>query len=134
MIAREALLADTLREWRRTAFAWGESDCLMSVMSYASELCGRDPGAPWRGNYADRAGAYRLLEAAGGAAIGLGRALTGAGMVAVETPVRGDVIVAALGEQGIGGLCLGELAAFRLEGRGVLELRMNRVGLLGAWR
>jgi hypothetical protein len=130
---RESVLAATLRHWRASPFVWGESDCLMSVMTYARDvLGGRDLGAPWRGRYHDEAGAMRLLAEAGGAIALLETAL--ADLERVETPLRGDIVVARMGEAEIGGLWLGTHAAFRLAGRGTTERLGRFVKVVAAWR
>lgn len=134
MTDRERALTDTLREWRATGFAWGERDCVQSVLTYAGALCGRDLGAPWRGRYGDRAAAAALLAAEGGMVGGLGRVLEAAGFHAVLAAARGDIVVSAFGSATlIAGLWLGGSAAFRIDGRGVLDLRADHVKVLAAW-
>lgn len=131
---REKVLRATLRHWRASAFAWGESDCLMSVMTYARDLCGRDPGAPWRSRYSDEAGALVFLDEAGGPVPLLDAALGSAGFARTDPPVRGDIVVARVLGFEIGGLWLGATAAFRLAGRGTAEVRSDRVKVVAAWR
>lgn len=132
---RETVLRATLEGWRRSAFAWGSADCLMSVMTYARALLAErhDPGAPWRGRYHDAAGADALLDAAGGPIALLGLALEPHGFARVQHPGRGDMLVADVLGTAVGGLCLGDYAAFLLL-RGCVELRMDRVKVLAAWR
>lgn len=133
MTDREAALTAALRDWRGSRFAWGQSDCLMSVLSYAAAFCGSDPGAPWRGRYRDEAGAAAILEQLGGVVPGLGGALAGAGFLRVEPARRGDIVVALLAGRQIGGLSLGDRLAFRIDGCGVLELAAGRVRVVAAW-
>lgn len=129
----ETVLTATLRDWRRSRFAWGSADCLMSVCTYVLALTGVDPAAPWRGTYHDEAGAMAILRGGGGGLALLARNLPPAGMAMVNTPQRGDVICARFGEMEIAGLCLGNFCAFRME-RGVVELRTSFVEIIGAWR
>lgn len=131
---REAHLTATLRDWRRSRFVWGASDCMLSAADYAGALNGSDPGAAYRGRYGDEAGAMVFVEAAGGGAAILGGALTGAGFKRVQRHERGDVVCAQIGHDQIGGICLGDFCVFRTSTRGVVEIRTSRLTILGAWR
>lgn len=130
----EAILTATLRDWRRTRFVWGVSDCMLSAAAYGGALNGTDPGAGYRGRYDNEAGAMALVEAAGGGAAILGGAMTGAGLSPISEPQRGDVVCAQIGHDQIGGICLGDFCVFRTPGRGVVEIRTSRLMILGAWR
>lgn len=129
----EPVLTATLRDWRRSRFVWGVSDCMLSASDYAGQLTGADPGAAYRGTYDDEAGALAHVEAAGGGAAILGGAMTGAGLMPITEPRRGDVVCAQVGTAQIGGICLGDFCAFRME-RGVIELRTRLLTIVGAWR
>jgi len=129
----EAILTATLRDWRRSCFVWGVSDCMLSAADYAGQLVGADPGAAYRGSYDDEAGAMAHVVAAGGGASILGGAMTRAGLVPVSEPRRGDVVCAQIGAAQIGGICLGAFCAFRME-RGVFEIRTGLLTIVGAWR
>ena len=131
---RETILLATLRDWRRSAFVWGDSDCIASVMTYAGELCGTDPGARYRLTYSDRAGAHAIVDQAGGVLPLMDALLTPCGFDRIDQPTRGDIIVADLAGHEIAGLWLGAFAVFRLDGRGVIELRADKVKVLAAWR
>lgn len=130
----ETILTATLRDWRRSRFAWGSTDCMLSAADYAGTLNRTDPGAEYRGRYDDEAGAKALVEAAGGGCAILGAALTKAGFKRVQQPERGDVVCAQFGDEQVGGICLGDRCVFRTSHRGVLELRTSLIKILGAWR
>lgn len=131
----EAILTATLREWRRSRFAWScPDDCLTGVGAYAGLLTGTDPCAPWRGAYSDEAGARAILAAGGGAFVILDKAMTSAGLKRVQQAERGDVVCAQFGEEQVGGICLGQFSVFRTPGHGVVELRNTSLKILGAWR
>ena len=129
----ESVLTATLQDWRRSSFVWATDNCLMSVGKYAFDLTGIDPCAEWAGSCHDEASAIAVLEAHGGGATILGRAMTGAGLSPVSEQQRGDVVCARVGNAEVGGLCLGVFSAFRME-RGVIELRTGFLEILGAWR
>ena len=131
---REAHLTATLRDWRRSSFDWGSTDCMLSTADYAGALNGTDPGAAYRGRYDDEAGAMAFVDAAGGGAAILGAALVAAGFKRVQQPQRGDPVVAQIGHNQIGGICLGDFCVFRTSTRGVVEIRTSRLTILGAWR
>lgn len=100
------LTAAVERRFRR-----GEHDCLLFVADWARHLTGIDPGAPWRGTYADAAGADAILDAAGGAAELLASALEPAGWAPVSEPARGDVAALVVPGPGAtleaaGGICV----------------------------
>lgn len=129
----EPILTATLRDWRRSRFVWGVSDCMLSAADYAGRLTGTDPGAAYRGTYDDEPGALAHVEAAGGGAAILGRVMTGAGLSPVTDHLRGDVVCAQISIAQVGGICLGDFCAFRME-RGVIELRTRLLTIVGAWR
>lgn len=132
-VNREAVLRATLRLWRRSAHIYGQADCLLSVADYARDLCGVDIGAPWRGTYRTEGAATAIVTRAGGAVPLLGGALMAGGFVQIETPTRGDPIVARARSAEFGGIYLGGgRAAFRLE-RGLLELKLREGAIAGAW-
>lgn len=55
-----------LRDQARLAFAWGVTDCLLLGADWCRALGLPDPAEPWRGAYADQAGADALLARHGG--------------------------------------------------------------------
>jgi hypothetical protein len=131
---REEVLVATLRQWRRSAHVYGKSDCLLSVADYGGAQCGVDIGAPWRGTYSTEAEALAIVAKAGGAVRLLGGALETGGFRRVQLVERGDPIVGRVLGREIGGIWLGGgRAAFRA-GTGLLEVRFNEQGVLGAWR
>lgn len=88
---RRAALAGYLQEVAATSFVWGLVDCLMQPADWALSLTGTDPAAPWRGTYADEAGARDILEAAGGLVALMASALEPRGWIRVEDPAPGDI-------------------------------------------
>lgn len=132
-IDREAVIEATRREWRSGCFIWGQADCFMSCFNFARILTGIDGGAEWRGTYHDEAGALAVLGRAGGGLAGFARGMQKVGAEKVTPAARGDLVVATYDAHQIGGLCLGETMAFRLE-RGAVEVDRRFVHVLGAWR
>ena len=120
----------TLREWRRTPFVYGLTDCMLSVGRYIASIGGIDLTAEFEGRYDDHTGAMRAMSEAGGFSTLMKRS----GMIPVDRPERGDVV--GLGTEdgdNIGALCTDGMIAARLE-RGVWEVRIGLVRFVGAWR
>lgn len=122
MTAEEAL-AVTLARWDTVPFSWGQQDdCAMSVFAHCELVTGRDAGAEWRGSYDDEESALRVIASAGGMLAGMDKGLTGIGLKRTGTPKRGDPVCARVGEHEIAGIYLGEWSAFRLYGRGRIDV------------
>ena len=84
---------------RSLPFAWGTNDCVMFAADCAIELTGVDPMTAYRGKYNDAAGAARVLRAADGFVVGVGKLLPA---IAVAEAQRGDwVLVRNDGRPGI---------------------------------
>lgn len=126
-------LSVTVSLWRRSSFAWGTSDCLMSLADHVRGVTGRDPGAKWRGRYDDEAGALAFLKEAGDAVLLLDEGLTGAGLQRVSDYRRGDVVACQIGEAEVGGLHTGDRVAFRMQ-QGAVEVGVRHVRILAGWR
>ncbi len=124
------LVDETLREWRRTPFTYGASDCMLSMLKYLARAGARDMTPLYEGMYSDHDGALAMMAAHGGAP-GL-IAATGAVLVSGE-PLRGDVLELPYGDETIGGLCTGGMVAVRLD-RGVKEFALRFVSWRGVWR
>lgn len=121
---------NTLNIWRRSAFVWGETDCIMATCNHVRDMTGIDPAAPWRGTYDDEAGAVAIYQPFGGV-LGLfkhGMALAGFHMTQHNQP--GFPVVCAVGGHEVAGVYLGSRVAFMAAGRGVVEMRAK---ILGAW-
>jgi len=129
------IVDETLREWRRSAFVWGQSDCWLSIGKYLARTGHPDVTGQFIGRYDTQEGALAIMAEHGGAA-GL-MALAGA-VESDEPPARGDV-VEVLYQQGdgqtcsIGGICTGDSVAVRLT-RGMVEVRLRLVSYLRVWR
>lgn len=128
------IVDDTLREWRRSAFVYGQSDCMLSIGRYLARTGHDDVTGQFIGRYDTAEGAQAQMEAHGGVP-GL---MALAGAVAKDSlPVRGDVVeVLYLDDDGItsiGAICTGDSVALRLE-RGAIEVRMKFVRYRGVWR
>ena len=124
------LVDETLREWRRTPFAYGSHDCMLSVLRYLGQAGAIDTTSRYAGKYDDHEGALAIMAEHGGAPSLL--AATGAIPIFSE-PLRGDVLELAYGEETIGGLCTGGMVAVRLD-RGVKEFSLRFVEWRGVWR
>lgn len=121
----------TLKEWRRTPFVYGQSDCMLSLAHYFIALGGEDITKKFVGRYNDETGARNVMSDAGGfAAI-----MADAGAIHVGGhPKRGDMvcILTADGDE-IGALCTGDMVAARLQ-RGVAEVPVKFARISGVWR
>lgn len=111
---------ETLAIWRRSALVWGRSDCIMATCDHVLRVTGIDPAAPWRGSYADEAGARAIYEAYGGvlALFDYGMGLVGFSQGPRQ---RGRPVVASIMGNQIVGIDLGKRCAFMME-RGCIEM------------
>lgn len=127
------IVDDTLREWRRSAFVYGQSDCMLSIGRYLARTGHEDVTGQFIGKYDTPEGAQAQMEAHGGVA-GL-MALAGAD-ASTDLPQRGDVVEVLYDGDGetlaIGGICTGDSVAVRLE-RGMVEIRLKFIRYRGVW-
>ena len=127
------LVDETLREWRAGAFAYGQTDCMLSVGRYLARTGHHDVTSQFVGEYDTHEGALAALEANGGVE-GL-MALAGA-TAKSDPPFRGDIVKVIYGDEsgtnGIGGICTGDAVALRLE-RGMVEVSLRLVRYEGVW-
>ena len=70
------------------AFCWGTRDCLLFLADWVCAQTGIDPAAGYRGRYANRADAYRIVRQAGGMAPLVERLLTDRGVPFTPTDVQ----------------------------------------------
>lgn len=127
----EAILQAHLSRWSSTDFQWDVADCMRSVFDYVGEVRKCDVGGEWRGAYHDEKSALRVLEAAGGGCAGMDKSLKEIGLKRVKLAHRGDPVCASINNQQIGGIYLGLMTAFRMPGRGRIDMRVKHIGV---WR
>ena len=124
---------ETLREWRTGVFAYGQTDCMLSIGRYMARTGHEDVTGQFLGRYDDHDAAIALMTEHGGVP-GL-MTLMGA-VEKDDTPERGDVVeVVYQDESGpcsIGGICTGDSVALRLE-RGMVEVRLRLITYRGVW-
>lgn len=123
-------MIDTLNDWRRSAFVWGKTDCILAVCNHVRDQTGIDPAAPWRGTYDDEAGAMAIYQQYGGV-LGLfkhGMGLAGFAMTKHLQP--GFPVVCDVAGHEVAGLNIGNRVAFMAAGRGVVEMRAK---ILAGW-
>lgn len=119
---------ELLKEWRRSSFQWGQSDCLLSVGDYIAANGGKDIAALYRGRYSTEAEALRFMDDAGGAAA----LIDATGIVRAAEAQRGDVVLLNI-SRGIAGVHTGDGVAVRLE-RGAAEIGLRFVQINAVWR
>lgn len=129
------IIDDTIKFWRRTAFEWGQSDCLLSIGDYLA-LCGyQDVTGLFRGTYDDEATALGLVASHGGSE-GL-IDMTGVPRCHIDQLTRGDVVLfdTGTGEPGalIAALYNGDTVVGRIE-RGTVEIAARFVKIVQAWK
>lgn len=120
---------ETKALWRRSRFAWGRTDCLMSVADHVFRVTGRDPAARWRGCYDTEDAARSLLEAYGGTVGIMEAGLAGIG-IRHGARAYGAPVVCDLGGEHVAGLDAGARIIFMAEGRGMIE---TRAPVVRAW-
>lgn len=124
------LVDQTVAQWRRSSFVWGQADCLLSVGDYVyvARPDRPDIAERFKGTYSTEDGALAHIEAHGGCD-GL---LDLFGLKRTDDPVRGDIAVIWTGETEVGALCTGDGYVLRLE-RGTVEINARFVELVAAW-
>lgn len=127
------IVDQTLTIWRRGSFAYGQSDCMLSIGRYLASTGHKDVTGQFVGKYDTHEGAIAMMEAHGGIP-GL-MALAGA-VPKDGPPERGDVVEVHYEDEseqyGIGGLCTGGFVAVK-RGRSVFEARLSLVKIKGVW-
>ncbi|MBK8199240.1 MAG: hypothetical protein IPK75_12825 [Acidobacteria bacterium] len=82
----------TLRRWAREPFAWGETDCALSVFRHVAEAWGDARAlSRWVGRYRDEPGAQSILRGKGGPVRAFQDELVSIGARRVRSPQRGAV-------------------------------------------
>lgn len=127
------IVDETLREWRSTAFVYGQTDCMLSIGRYLARTGHKDVTGQFLGRYDTAEGALEQMLGHGGVA-GL-VAMAGAAAKGGE-PARGDVLEVLYQDEetlcSIGGICTGDAVAVRLE-RGMVEVSLRFVRYRGVW-
>lgn len=123
------LITKTLVHWRQGSFAWGQSDCLLSIGDYLAQAGHLNVSERFRGTYSTEGGAFAHLDSHGGH-VGM---IDLVGLPVTSEPKRGDVAVLDLGENEIGALCTGHSYAMRIE-RGVIEVPVRLARVVCAWK
>lgn len=128
------LVDETLREWRRSAFVYGQTDCMLSIGRYLARTGHEDRTSLFAGRYDTHEGAVAMMAEHGGVP-GL---MAIAGAVEKEgAPERGDVVEVFYrddegGPCSIGTICTGDSVALRLD-RGMIEIKLRMVRTGGVW-
>ncbi len=118
-----------VREYELSPFEWGKHDCVTFAADVALAISGRDYMSGFRGNYEDEAGAGELL--AGDTLIDAINKMLGE-QIPVMKAGRGDVVVAEFGGLQTAGVCIGERAAFQVNGKRLLFIPFDRC--IAAWK
>lgn len=122
----------TLSEWRQTRFAYGQTDCLLSVGAYLAALGHPPAHREFIGRCTTQEQAHALMRAHGGPQALLSR--FGLPHISPSAAQRGDVVLLDTGcGDMIAGLCTGGGVAART-GRGVVELQRRFFKIPYAWR
>lgn len=93
-MSRAERLAAYLAEAARTPFDYGDFDCGVGFAArWIERERGTDPALRLRGTYRTALGAARLIRAAGGLPVLVGREVGAAGLLVTDDPQTGDVAV-----------------------------------------
>jgi len=117
-------------------FRYGEWDCALFACASIQAMTGADPGAAFRGTYADEAGCARLLAKVGGLEGGANRIASDHhfAVIPVLMAWRGDVVLARADGKPTLGVCLGRDVAFAVDPVGVQRKPITNPDLVFAWR
>lgn len=124
------MIAKTLDQWRRAAFVWGETDCIMATCNHVRDITGIDPARPWRGSYNDEAGALAIYAPYGGVLALFRHGMGEAGFKMTKHLQAGFPVVCDVGGHEVAGVYLGSRVAFMAAGRGCVEMRAK---VLAGW-
>lgn len=121
--------SETRALWQRSAFVWGQTDCIMAMCNHVLAVTGIDPARPWRGLYSDEAGATAIHLPYGGP---LALVRHGMGLVGFKecAPADGLPVVADLMGHEVAGVMFGNRVGFMADGRGLVEMRAK---VITAW-
>lgn len=124
----------TLKDWRRTPHAYGESDCVLSAAGHFLRAGAINAMPDFAGTYHDHDGAMIVLDGLGGMESVM-EIIGGVALGEGEEPRRGDIVgmVTDQADYVIPALFTGDGVAAKIE-RGVVEMRAGLVEWRGAWR
>ncbi|MEC3912198.1 hypothetical protein U5A82_17465 [Sphingobium sp. CR2-8] len=127
------IVDETLTEWRRGKFVYGQSDCMLSIGKYLARTGHKDVTDQFVDRYDTHEGAVAMMAAHGGVA-GL---MALAGAKPKDGPAeRGDVVEVLYKDEdeegSIGGICTDGFVAMRREGY-VTEVRVGLLSIGGVW-
>lgn len=105
-----SLLAAFVDAYSRTPFEWGVNDCCLFAADWVRALHGRDVAEAFRGRYATKIGASRLVHKAGGVKALIDATLASSGFSQVDPRLagRGDIVFSTEAA----GVCLGPRILF----------------------
>lgn len=84
-------LPEFLQQCASKPFLPGTHDCVLMACDWVKARTGVDPAKPWRGAYADRRGALKVIARAGGLPVLAGDGMARAGLSRTDEPILGDV-------------------------------------------
>jgi hypothetical protein len=102
------LVSKHLARWRREPFAWGKSDCMLSIADYLDERFGGDCAAQYRGRYSSRRGCMRVSGFHRDPIAPAAACCATYSMPYGTSGARGDVaVIRTASEQAVGAICVG---------------------------
>lgn len=125
-------LSECISAARHRRFEWGAHDCCLFAADAVRDMTGVDPASDYRGRYADKAGAFRILEEVAGG--GVESAAFRAFGDPLDGPLfaqRGDVVLIETERGDALGVCVGAHVAFAGE-NGVAFVPLEQA--VKAWR
>jgi hypothetical protein len=129
-MTKEHAIQTTFRRWMREPFAWGKSDCMLSVADYLIEAVGVDCGCRFRGRYSTMVGCARVSGFHRDPVKPFADCVAEIPLTETAKPKRGDVGVVEMADTTVGAICMGKKWVARDE-RGLVMAVPSRV--LKAW-
>lgn len=129
-MTKEEAIQSALRKWMREPFAWGKSDCMLSVADYLIDAVGVDCGGRFRGRYSTMVGCARVSGFHRDPVRPFADCVAEIPLPETHKPCRGDVGVVQMPDGPVGGICLGRKWVVRDE-RGLVIASPNKI--LKAW-
>lgn len=96
LVTLNSPLPDFLRAQAATPFVDGGSDCVLMACDWVRQQRKVDPARRWRGAYATRLEALRIIAAGGGLEALAVDAMAEAGLAETSDPMPGDIGVVAM--------------------------------------
>jgi hypothetical protein len=131
VMSRRDTLMSFLDSSASKRFDWSDVNCMIELALWIDKTCGTALAPAWRGLCATEAEWNELITARGGLLTVADVEARGAGLVATETPIMGDVAVVEIGGKAMGAIMMPS-GRWRMRTLNGFETRRD-IAVLKAW-